>query len=213
MQLATGLVAGLLAVGLLGGLPDLALRSRRLQQAERSVREAVGLWLHENTPENARIAMEPIGYIGYFSRRRILDEVGLVSPEMIPLNRAGEGWFTEMLRRYRPEYVVERPTYLVRNLTLNSRVPMFRTPVEREEFLSQYAAVATFMSANVPGSLWNDYRFIIYQRRDAAEANRWSQTWAHLDEDARVQLVYEALTGPVDLKTRTALAAAPPRRP
>lgn len=212
-QLAAGLAAGLLAVGLLGGLPEIALRSRHLQSAERSVREAVGIWLRDNTAENALIAMEPIGYIGYFSQRRVLDEVGLVSPQMVPLNREGKGWFAKMLREYQPDYVVERPGYLVRNLTLNTRVPMFKEVAEREAFLSEYAAVATFVNIHVPVQLRHDYRFIVYQRRGAQEANRWRQAWSHLDDDSRAQLAYQALTGPVDLTTRTALVATPPRRP
>jgi hypothetical protein len=157
--------------------------------------------------------MEPIGYIGYFSQRRVLDEVGLISPQMVPLNRAGAGWFVDMLNRYQPDYVVERPSYLVRNLTLNTRVPMFRSPIEREEFLSDYAAVAMFVNTQVPKHLRHDYRFIVYQRRDAEQAKRWRRAWTRMDAETRAGFAYQALTGPVDLKTRTALVAVPPRRP
>jgi hypothetical protein len=43
-----------------------------------------GRWLHENTPERSVIATPDIGALGYFSRRRIVDLAGLVTPQMVP---------------------------------------------------------------------------------------------------------------------------------
>ncbi|HTE16862.1 MAG TPA: hypothetical protein VK689_00600, partial [Armatimonadota bacterium] len=133
----SGAVAALLTVGLLGYLHHEGQAAQRVQHAELAVRKQIGLWLRENTRPHVRVALEPIGYVGYYSRRRILDEVGLVSPEMIPLNREGAGWFGRMLKRHRPDYVVERPTYLIRNETLLTGVPMFGTEAEREAFLAE----------------------------------------------------------------------------
>lgn len=49
--------------------------------SERQVRTAH--WLREHTPENAIVATHDIGAIAFYSGRRIVDMVGLVSPEMI----------------------------------------------------------------------------------------------------------------------------------
>ncbi len=42
-----------------------------------------GRWLLNNTPKNAVIATHDIGAVAFYSRRKIVDMVGLVSPEMI----------------------------------------------------------------------------------------------------------------------------------
>jgi tetratricopeptide (TPR) repeat protein len=41
-------------------------------------------WLNANLPKDAVIATHDIGAIGFYSERRIVDMVGLVSPDMIP---------------------------------------------------------------------------------------------------------------------------------
>jgi hypothetical protein len=43
-----------------------------------------GRWLRENTPERSVIATPDIGALGYFSRRRVVDLAGLVTPQMMP---------------------------------------------------------------------------------------------------------------------------------
>lgn len=41
-------------------------------------------WIEKNTPQSSVIVTHDIGAIAFYSRRRIVDMVGLVSPEMIP---------------------------------------------------------------------------------------------------------------------------------
>jgi hypothetical protein len=187
--------AAVFAAGLVISYGASAHTWRRFQTAEHRVRRAIGLWLAENTPPDARIALEPIGYIGYYSRRRILDEVGLVSPEMVPLNRAGAGWFAAMLRLHAPAWVVERPGYLIRNRTLNSGVPMFADLAEREAFLADYEAVASFQDPDTPNA--QDYRFTIYRRRSEESARQWGLVTAGLSREERADLTLRALLGPL----------------
>jgi hypothetical protein len=147
-----------------------ALRARHIQWAEDHIRRDIGVWLRENAPAHALVAAEPIGYIGYYSGRPILDEVGLVSPRMIPLNRAGDGWFGKMLRAEQPDYVVERSYYLTCNQTLNSGVRMFATEADREWFQEQYAPVKNYCwdlraRLHLSELMTRDYGFIIYARR------------------------------------------------
>jgi len=49
---------------------------------ERTQRRVIGDWLRENTPPNSTVLLEPLGYIGYYSQRHIMDLVGLVSPQV-----------------------------------------------------------------------------------------------------------------------------------
>lgn len=44
---------------------------------------AAGMWIKKNTPEDAIIAVHDIGAIGYYGNRKLIDMVGLVTPELI----------------------------------------------------------------------------------------------------------------------------------
>ncbi len=46
---------------------------------------ALGHWVKENTPPDAKLALNDIGAITYISERPIVDLAGLVTPEVIPL--------------------------------------------------------------------------------------------------------------------------------
>lgn len=202
---------GILAVGLCAWLRSDGDVVYRLQRAERMVRREIGIWLREKTPPDARVALEPIGYIGYYSGRRVLDEVGLVSPEMVPLNRAGAGWFPRMAREFQPDYVVERPGFLLRNLTLNSGVPMFAAAGEEEEFLAQYEPVAAFAGKHLPKRLVQDYRFVIYARRSPERAETWRKALSRVTGRARRDFLACAFIGPADLPLRTGRDLTLPR--
>ncbi len=55
---------------------------------ESSLKE-VGLWLKNNSPSDATVLLEPLGYIGYYSGRRLLDDAGLVTPKAVALRLQG----------------------------------------------------------------------------------------------------------------------------
>lgn len=55
----------------------------------------MGAWLRDNTPEETVVAALDIGALGYASERRVLDLMGLVSPEILALGR--EMGFQEMV--------------------------------------------------------------------------------------------------------------------
>jgi len=66
-------------------------------------------WLAENTPDDATVATIEIGIIGFFSHRRILDTMGLVSSEM---TNHLVGWRETLcfaVAELRPEYVIVLP--------------------------------------------------------------------------------------------------------
>jgi hypothetical protein len=71
-------------------------------------RKAAGLWLYCNSPLTATVATEPIGYIGYYSERRILDLKGLVSSQVLDFYRSrGYSW-AEVIDNFKPDYLVLR---------------------------------------------------------------------------------------------------------
>lgn len=75
---------------------------RKIQAHLASINREVGLWIKQNTPEEAVLAVKDIGYMGYYSGRRVLDLAGLISPECIPYRAKGD--FLGPIRRFHPEY-------------------------------------------------------------------------------------------------------------
>lgn len=78
----------------------------------------MGAWLRDNTPEDTVVAALDIGAVGFASERRVLDLMGLVSPEILELGL--EMGFQEMVASgdwlragARPGETVSAPDYLV----------------------------------------------------------------------------------------------------
>jgi hypothetical protein len=51
---------------------------------------ATGEWLNQNVPQDVLLALDDIGGITYVSRRRMVDMIGLVTPEALRFRRAGK---------------------------------------------------------------------------------------------------------------------------
>ncbi len=69
----------------------------------------IGRWLADETPADAVVATNDIGAIGFFSNRRVIDMVGLVTPEMLERlrrTRDREGAVLDYFRHDRPDYLV-----------------------------------------------------------------------------------------------------------
>ena len=47
--------------------------------------KAMGLWLNKNSSADSTILLEPLGYVGYYSDRTMIEEVGLVTPAVTKL--------------------------------------------------------------------------------------------------------------------------------
>ena len=77
---------------------------------------ALGEWLGANTPAGAVVACNDVGAIGYFAHRRVLDLLGLVTPEVMTYRRkyaigrenyAGQDFILER----KPDYLVIFPSW------------------------------------------------------------------------------------------------------
>ena len=75
-----------------------------------SMQVPLGRWVQENTAENALIATNDIGAIGYLSRRPILDTVGLIEPAIAEHYIRG-GTLLEYLQQRNPAYVIIFPRW------------------------------------------------------------------------------------------------------
>jgi hypothetical protein len=104
-----GVVAGggVAVAVLVAGLVDHAQARFGKGEPSRPVYFDTGRWLAENTPASASVGYHEIGYLGFRSRRTIVDPLGLVTPAAIP--HVARGQLTWAYRRFRPDYLVQRP--------------------------------------------------------------------------------------------------------
>ena len=94
-----------------------SLRPLKLKQdaIEWGHRRLIGEWLRDNATPAETIYIECLGYVGYFSHRKIHDWPGLVSPEVVRIRREFNlppypwGW-VRAAEKLRPDWIVARVT-------------------------------------------------------------------------------------------------------
>lgn len=106
------------------------------QLALEGIHKQIGLWLLQNTQPVDTICAEDIGYMGYFSRRYILDQDGLVTPQAIPFNKNRNR--LGLLEKYKPPYFV-----------IGFAGPYFSQVIQSEWFKNNYQKQATFNESSV----------------------------------------------------------------
>jgi hypothetical protein len=100
---------------LMGFIFFTSLRPLRFKQdvIEWDHRRLIGLWLKDHVAPGEAVYLEPLGYIGFFSRCKMLDWPGLVSPEVVAARRklpspSGYAW-REVAESLKPAWIVARP--------------------------------------------------------------------------------------------------------
>jgi len=127
---------------------------------------AMGHWIAANTPPGATLALSDIGAITYLSGQRVLDIVGLVTPDILPavagrpVSLERDQVVFDYLARHRPDVVVIIPTwypYLAsspgsRLIELRT-VQLDHTPsVGGGDHLRAYRADWSWLDARAPGN-------------------------------------------------------------
>jgi hypothetical protein len=143
MRIVAGAIL-VLANGLI--LVHRADRFAQIQGIEDGLRKNIGLWLHDHAREGQRVFLEPAGYIGYYAgpQIRILDEVGLVTPEVVAIRRSGSGWYVPALQALDPDYIVQYSYNLDHNETEGSKIALFANEDDRRWFGSNYREIKRF---------------------------------------------------------------------
>ncbi len=148
ISLAGGVVALAIGMGLF-----LQRSVYEAQQIETHLRIPLGHWLRERMAREETVMLEPIGYIGYFSQRRVLDVIGLVSPQVLPLwQKTDPAPMGSIASQFRPDWVVLRPGELQHILDA------YRASWERD-----YALVKTF--SYKPSATREAVVFHVFRRR------------------------------------------------
>lgn len=122
------------------------------QRTEDTVRLPIGLWLREHAGRDERLLLEPIGYIGYYSRLPILDMIGLVSPEVLPSYAPSvSNPLVDIVNRFKPELLLLRPSEAAH---LGGYEAIRGAPVLGGE----YTLVKVFRDPDRNGVTWSLYR-------------------------------------------------------
>jgi arabinofuranosyltransferase len=94
----------------------------------------LGRWVDAQLPKTARLALNDIGAIAFFSRREVIDLMGLVTPQIIPYRRRGESGVMEYISETCPEYVIIFPAWFPRLAASTETLqPIYRVRLERNE--------------------------------------------------------------------------------
>lgn len=101
--------AGILALAGAAWMPRVVRDLDKAQEMEERLRKPIGLELRTLVQPGETLMLEPIGYIGYYSRARVLDTIGLVSPEVVKFYRdESESPAADILAHFLPEWVLLR---------------------------------------------------------------------------------------------------------
>jgi hypothetical protein len=101
-----------------------------------------GQYLMAEARPGETVMLEPIGLIGYYNAGlRVVDEVGLVSPQVAKRRLEGPGWYADIVQREGPEWLVVRRTFLKSGAAWAGAGAPFRNAAERDSLLARYEVV------------------------------------------------------------------------
>jgi len=132
----------LLVAVLLVGNYQPVIRHKESREFYTNIHQQIGYYLYSHAGVNDRVAAEDIGYMGYYSQRRILDRDGLVSPEAVPYNR--DGRYLDLIIDLQPDWVV---------CGIGSPMSGF---VEDSVFTNRYRTERTFT--------FDIFKYVVYSR-------------------------------------------------
>jgi hypothetical protein len=148
-------VLGILFAGMFM-TPRLAVMIRNDQQDDVKLLRSTGRALRLIVKPGERVMLEPIGYIGYYGSVKVLDAVGLVSPEIIPYFRKGAvSPYLDIMAGLKPEYVLLRTGEY--HDALAAQVPPDRS------LLANYTLVREFRPEGAASS--SEAAFFLFKRK------------------------------------------------
>jgi len=122
-------------------------KSFLLRNGQDSLFRTIGEDIRDRSSPLSRIALEPIGHIGYVTNMRVDDMVGLVAP----LDRSSPGWLGRMLRERKPDWILVRVGE-VRGRAFAGGVSPFLSTDDIANTLSGYRAVKVYGTSRRSGA-------------------------------------------------------------
>lgn len=124
----------LVAAYLLGAAVLLWPASQRYGRAVQNINAMqvhLGEWVEQNLPRHARLALNDVGAIAFFSRREVIDLMGFITPEILPYRRDGEAGVLRYLERACPDYLIIFPDWFPELARRTDRfTPLYRVKLE-----------------------------------------------------------------------------------
>jgi len=142
-----------------------SLAQLRVQQriVEGQTRRPLGEWLQAHMGVNETVFLEPIGYIGYYSQRHVLDWPGLVSPSVVRARRETGGDIWRTIAALQPDWLVFRP----REAAVFDRQADLARAYQATARVDSLPQLQAYLSLPGYAYLSSDACFIVYQRRPA----------------------------------------------
>lgn len=154
-QLPYLLLAGTLVLFSLSSLAVLRLDSQQLQDGTQESLVALGLWLRENAPAGATLAMSDVGATPYYSGLRTID----INPDSLTDRHIAErGWSSDYFFAADPEVVV----LTAFSLSEPDFYPQHEALYALPEFQAAYERVGV-----VRNDWYQDRSYWVFMRRDA----------------------------------------------
>ena len=160
-------IACALVVAVQAGMWVASAWQMRAQQTfvETGVRREIGEWLGQNSKPGDTVFLEPLGYIGYFSRLKTYDFPGLSSPEVVAAVRGGARRYVDIIARLQPTWIVLRPSEA-------SRPEFTQKPVLNDyQIVRSWDAVPQLeLIRLLPGRPWNEFEasYLLFRRKASA---------------------------------------------
>ena len=104
-----GIVSALFLIVFLAAQVYSFLNLRQQEDERFSIYRAAGQWIQNNTPVNATLGALEVGYIGYFSRRAVINFAGLLQPEIAHYMLQQESYEDGAIfatQRFKPDYLI-----------------------------------------------------------------------------------------------------------
>lgn len=95
-------------------------------------------FLRQSCRPGDKVLLEPIGTIGYFAPLTVIDEIGLVSPQVAERRLHGAGWYADVVQWEKPDWLVIRARVLRSGEAFAGVGAPFRSAGERESALAPY---------------------------------------------------------------------------
>jgi hypothetical protein len=135
----------------------------RVQQRliEDGGRKVIGEWLRTNAAPGDRVFLEPLGYIGYYSRLKAYDYPGLTSREVVTAIRDGATSYPELIARLKPDWLILRPLEIEKQGVMDADTRAHYRVAKVIDHARELEAISF-----LPGRGWLEYdsQFVVFRR-------------------------------------------------
>ncbi|MGH7725401.1 MAG: hypothetical protein ACREOU_08230 [Candidatus Eiseniibacteriota bacterium] len=100
-------------------------------------------------PGARSVLAEAVGVLGWRYEGTVYDEVGIVTPQLLPYRKDGDGWYYRAVRELEPDLLIIRPWYLYNNQPIAGAAKPFASAEQFDELGRDYAELAQFSDSSI----------------------------------------------------------------